>query len=240
MVAETGQLRYRSILTLLIMSALLLVARLIYMFLADVHRFPITTVQVTASYQHISRKQLETVLMSYLNSSFFALSVGRLQADLLALNWSKIVSVERVWPNTLKITLIEKQPVALWNGRFLTSDGDLYKLDQEQLINNLPILTGPEQQQKDVLQTYQKMSKLLSMYGLQAASLQLRDNQAWDLSLTNGVLLNLGKQDLERRLVRFCRAYPVITADKPEQQLASIDLRYARGMAVQWKLHMGK
>ena len=75
------------------------------------------------------------------------------------------------------------------------------------------------------------------MYGLHAASLQLRDNQAWELSLTNGVQLRLGKRDLEKRLLRFCKAYPVVFADKPEQ-LTSVDLRYARGMAVQWKQPM--
>ena len=94
-------------------------------------------------------------------------------------------------------------------------------------------------QQTDVLQIYQKLSKLLSIYGLHAASLQLRDNQAWELSLTNGIRLYLGKQDLEERLQRFCRAFPAIFADKPEQ-LLSVDLRYAHGLAVHWKQQTGQ
>ena len=98
----------------------------------------------------------------------------------------------------------------------------------------MPRLSGPAHQQIDVLQLYQKLSKLLSMYGLQAASLQLRDNQAWDLSLTNGIQLRLGKRDLEKRVLRFCKAYPAVFADKPEL-LTSVDLRYARGMAAQWQ-----
>ena len=63
---------------------------------------------------------------------------------------------------------------------------------------------------------------------------QLCDNQAWELSLSNGVVLYLGKQDIEKRLLRFCRAYPSVFAERPEQ-LTSVDLRYARGMAVKWK-----
>lgn len=234
MSAETGRLRYASLLTLLIVCALLLTARLIYSFLADAQRYPISTVKVVANYQHITRKQLESVLSNYLSTSFFSLSVRRLHEDLLSLDWSDRVYIERIWPDTLKITLVEKSPIAIWNNALMTDDGELFNVGKVPPDTALPLLRGPIHQQVDVLQIYQKLSKLLSTYGLQAASLQLRDNQAWELSLTNGVQLRLGKRDLEKRLLRFCRAYPGVFADKPEQ-LGSVDLRYARGMAVQWK-----
>ena len=229
-----GRLRYISLLTALIICALLLTARLIYFYIADAHRFPLNTVKIAANYQHITHKQLELVLSDYLNESFFSLPARRLKKDLLALDWTDHVDIDRIWPDTLKITLVEKSPVAIWNNALMTSDGTLFNVGKEQTDTTLPRLSGPEQQQLDVLQIYQKLSKLLSIYGLHAASLQLRDNQAWELFLTNGIQLRLGKRDLEKRLQRFCRAYPVVFADKPEQ-LSSVDLRYARGMAVQWK-----
>ena len=98
----------------------------------------------------------------------------------------------------------------------------------------MPHLSGPINQQQEVLQVYQKMSKILSMYGLVVASLELRKNHAWEMGLANGVQLRLGKRDLETRITRFCKAYPAVFADRVEQ-LASVDLRYPRGMAVQWK-----
>lgn len=232
--AETGRLRYAGLLTLLVVSAMLLTARIIYLYLADAHRFPISTVKIVANYQHITRKQLESVLSSYMNTSFFSLPVRRLNMDLLALDWSDRVYIQRIWPDTLKITLIEKSPVAVWNNSLMTETGELFNVGKAEPDLTLPRLTGPDQQQTDVLQIYQKLSKLLSAYGLHAASLQLRDNQAWELSLTNGIQVRLGKRDLEKRLQRFCKAYPVVFADKPEQ-LTSVDLRYARGMAVRWK-----
>ena len=235
MSTETGRIRYASLLTLLIVFALMLTARVIYLFLADAERFPISTVKIVANYQHITRKQLESVLSDYLNnSSFFSLPVRRLHTDLLALDWSDQAYIERIWPGTLKITLVEKSPVAIWNDALMTDDGELFNIGKELSDIALPRLSGPSHQQTDVLQIYQKLSKLLSTYGLHAASLQLRDNQAWELSLSNGVQLRLGKRDLEKRLLRFCKAYPVVFADKPEQ-LTRVDLRYARGMAVQWK-----
>jgi cell division protein FtsQ len=234
MSTETGRLRYASLLTLLIVCALMLTARVIYLFLADAQRFPISTVKIVANYQHITRKQLESVLSDYLNTSFFSLPVRRLHTDLLGLDWSDQAYIERIWPGTLKITLVEKSPVAIWNDALMTDDGELFNVGKDVSDIALPHLSGPSHQQTDVLQIYQKLSKLLATYGLHAASLQLRDNQAWELSLSNGVQLRLGKRDLEKRLLRFCKAYPVVFADKPEQ-LTRVDLRYARGMAVQWK-----
>jgi cell division protein FtsQ len=218
----------------LTLLALLLTLRIGYLFLADASRFPISTVKIAANYQHVTRQQLESVLSHYLGSSFFSLSARQLQRELDALDWADHVYVQRVWPDTLKITLVEKYPVAIWNNALMTAEGHLFNRGKQQSEPSLPILTGPDQQQTEVLQIYQKLSKLLLMYGLHAAALQLSENQAWDLILTNGVHVRLGKRDLVSRLERFCRAYPLVFADKPEQ-LSSVDLRYARGMAVQWK-----
>ena len=236
---DADRLRYAGFLTALIVCALLLSARMVYLFLADSQRFPINTVKVVANYQHITRHQLESILSGYLQDSFVMLPVSRLEADLMALDWAGQVQTERVWPDTLKIKLAEKHPVAIWNESLMTADGQLFNRGKEQIDTALPRLSGPEQQQTDILQNYEKFSKILSINGLSAAGLQLRDNQAWELSLTNGVQLYLGKRDLEKRLSRFMRAYPVIFADKPEQ-VSSVDLRYARGMAVQWKQQTGK
>jgi cell division protein FtsQ len=235
---KAGQRRSTSLLTCLVFCALLLTVRLIYIFISDAQRFPITTVKIAASYDHINRKQIEAVLSNYLTFSFFTLSVSRLQNEIMGLDWAKEVVIERVWPDTLKITIEEKVPAAIWNEELMTAEGNLFKVGTEQQTDlKLPKLSGPPNQQLDVLHNYQKLSKLLSTFGLHSAALQLRDNQAWVLTLSNGAQLQLGKRDLEERLTRFCKAYPLVFADKPDQ-LSSVDLRYARGMAVQWKQQM--
>jgi len=236
--ADSGRLRYASFLTVLIVVAFILAARLIYLYVADPQRFPIGTVKVVASYQHITHKQLATVLSDYLNSSFFTLSVRRLYGDLASLDWAKNVQIERIWPDTLKITLIEKIPIATWNKALITKKGEIFNEGGELTNSSLPHLSGPANQQKEVLQVYEKMSKILSTYGLHASALEWRDNHAWELTLANGVRLRLGKRDLDTRIARFCKAYPAVFAERSEQ-LASVDLRYPRGMAVQWKKQSG-
>jgi len=231
---NTSGLRYAALMSALIVSALILSTRLAYLFLSDADRFPLVTVKVAANYHHVTHAELEGVLAKYASSSFFSLPVRQLQNELNQLTWVDSASVERVWPDTLKIKLIEKKPVAIWGTSLLTEDGNLFKPNKLPQDLNIPHVDGPIEQFQEVLQVYEKLSKILSSYGLSVSRLRLRDNQSWVLSLANGAKIYLGKKELESRLLRFCKAYPAVFAEK-EEQLASVDLRYPRGMAVQWK-----
>jgi cell division protein FtsQ len=193
---------------------------------------------MVANYKHVTREQLEAVLKHFDQEGFFSISVAQLREELSTIPWVKAVQVSHVWPDTLKIKLIEKKPVAIWNQQLMMRDGELFEGTvsdwQQEAEEALPRLSGPKDQQRDVLQMFQKLSKLLLTYGLRANSLVLRDNQSWELKLANGVVLRLGKRDIERRILRFCQAYPVVFADKIDH-LSAVDLRYVHGMAAQWK-----
>jgi len=226
---------YRRHFIFLLLLAVLLLARLVYLTLANPNRFPIHTIQVEASYEHVSRGQLESMLTPYLKESFYSLQAHDLKQELQTLPWVAKAQVKRKWPDILSISLVEHKPVALWNGAFLTENSDLLKANQvEREAFTGPNLSGPPDKTREVLQTYEKLSKLLGKYGLSASKLSLSESQSWELTLANGVKLRLGKQDLETRLGRFCRAYPAVFGEKPEL-LSSVDLRYPRGMAAKWK-----
>ncbi|MBA2648233.1 MAG: FtsQ-type POTRA domain-containing protein [Legionella sp.] len=227
-------MRFAILLTFLIFFGTFLAGRLAYLYLADAKRFPINTVKVAASYAHISHQQLEAVLSNHLKESFFSLSVNRLQNELNEINWTDTVYVERVWPDILKIKIVEKKPVALWNGSLMTETGKLFQQGVTTFDVDVPKLKGPASQQMEVLQVYKKLSKILLSYGLKTTGLHLSENQSWILVLGDNTKIYLGKKELSARLKRFCKAYPAVFAQKAEQ-LASVDLRYPRGMAVQWK-----
>ncbi|KTD40029.1 cell division protein FtsQ/DivIB [Legionella parisiensis] len=231
---DSGNFRYICWLLVLSLSAIFLACRLGYYYVSDAERFPITTIKVAASYEHVTHKELEGVLSKYLSNSFFTLSVRALESELNELSWIDTATVERVWPDTLKIRLVEKKPVAIWDNALMTENGRLFNEGAVPDDLSLPRLKGPLSQQAEVLQVYEKLSKILSMYGLNATGLYLSANQSWVLLLGNGVKIYLGKKELEERLLRFCKAYPAVFAEKIEQ-LSSVDLRYPRGMAVQWK-----
>lgn len=228
-----------NVICLLTFCALLLAVKVIYIFIAEPGRFPINTVKISASFEHISRAEIEKILEKYNNNSIL-LPINSLQAELRNLSWAKSIEIKRIWPDTLKIMIEEKKPVALWKNSFITSDGSMIAaaaqdIQKQDRIRSLPKLSGPDKQYQEVLQNFEKLSKLLSAYGLRAESLNLRDNQSWDLYLDDGVVLRLGKKDFEKRVLGFCKAYSAELVDKPEK-MTSVDLRYPHGMAVQWNV----
>ncbi len=236
---DINRWRYRGLLGILTLAAFALCAHLGYLYLANASNFPINTVKIAANYHRISRQQLATLMSDYQQYSFFSLPAGNLQRSLQSFGWADSVSVRRVWPDTLSIKLVEKEPVALWNKSLITNDGRVFSISQADGVLELPALIGPDRQKNDILQIYQKLSKLLSSVGLNVAVLKLHENQSWDISLTNGIKVRLGKQDLEKRLGRFCKAYQAVLAPRLAQ-VASVDMRYERGMAVQWKQQTGR
>lgn len=232
---ESGNLRYICWLLILSLSAVFLMCRLGFYYASDVERFPITTIKIAANYDHVTHKELEEVLSKYANESFFTLPLRKLQDELSTLNWVDSATVKRIWPDILKIKILEKKPVAIWGNALMTAEGKLF--NEEEAIPedlNVPQFKGPLSQQVEVLQVYEKLSKILARYGLNATGLHLRENQSWVLFLNKKIKIYLGKKDLETRLLRFCKAYPAVFSEKFEQ-LSSVDLRYPRGMAVQWQ-----
>lgn len=223
---------------LLIVCAILLLARMIYVFVSEPQRFPVNTIKISTSFEHISRSQIESILDNYNNTSFLLLPLNKLKADLSSLSWVQDIQVQKVWPDTLKITIIEKKPVAFWKKNFLMNDGMLIPvmendINKQNQVRLLPKLIGPDNEQQQVLHNFQKLSRILSEYDLRMDSLRLRDDLSWDLILAGGTILRLGKKDIEKRVLSFCKVYSSNFADKADK-LASVDLRYAHGMAVQW------
>lgn len=232
--SERRSLPYTGVIVFLLAVLLFLSLRLVYTYLADRDRFPVNRVKVISTPKYMTQQQLDQILEKYWQYSFFSFPVASLEKELSSCNFIEKAEIEREWPDILKIKLSEKVAVAFWKKGLLMEDGRFFDDLQSTLNNELPHLSGPENKQQEVLQIYKKMSKILSLYGLSIASVKWRENQSWDLVLTNGVALRLGKQDLEPRIIRFCKAWPAVFAAH-SGQLVSVDLRYPRGMAVEWK-----
>ncbi len=230
---ESKQLYSLRGLGVMMLLALLLLIRVCWLYFSDSARFPINKVQVAASYQHISHADLESVVSPHLQKSYFSLSLKSLQADISGLAWVDQVELDKIWPDKLKIKVVEKQPVARFNRQLITENGQVFKGKTNGDADSLPMIIAPGEQKLIVLQAYSKFSKILSDANLKIARLRVGKNQSWQLTLANGIELYLGKEDVEKRLKRFSRAYPQLLA-KNSGQPVRVDLRYSHAMAVQW------
>lgn len=219
---------------MLCVFALILLIRLCLMLWTNASIFPINSLKIKSSYKFISREQLQQTLYPFMNQSFLSLSSQELVNAIGRNSWVDKVEVRKVWPDRVDIVVSERFPIAHWHDMLLTKQGVLFQPQNQNQIPRLPYFYGPKNQQLDVLHIYQKLSKLLKGQDLYIAKIRLRENQSWEITLTNGVKLQLGKNDIETRLQRFSIFYPKLFAAKFDQ-VSTVDLRYSKGMAVKWR-----
>jgi cell division protein FtsQ len=214
--------------------ALILGTRLVLMLIADNHFFPINNLKIKSSYNYVSRHEIQKIMLPYLSQSFLMFSEKKLSNDMKKNIWIEDVNIKKIWPDRVIVQIIERIPVAFWNNMLISEKGDTFLPKSAKKVSNLPQMFGPEYHQKDVLQIYEKLSKLLEAQNLFISKIWLRDNQSWEIALNNGVIIKLGKNDIEERVKRFCRIYPKIFAATFDH-VSSIDLRYSKGIAVKWE-----
>ena len=100
----------------------------------------------------------------------------------------------------------------------------------------LPAFFGPEGSEDIALANFVNLSKLLKFSELSIDELLLTERHSWQLTLNNGVMLNLGRENKIERVQRFMDVYPqIIKTKKENQQVDYVDLRYDTGLAVGWK-----
>jgi cell division protein FtsQ len=197
-------------------------------------RFILHTVQVEGEFSHVDAKDLQETLKANVHGSFFTVNISHLRQSLMALPWVGRVAVRRVWPDILRVSIIEKQPVARWGDKALLAGAGEVLVANTASDSNLPLLEGPPGTAQKVYQSYRFISQRLMSQQLAVQRLALSVNGDWVVTLQGGVVLQLGNQDLEQRLQRFVQLYPRV-APKPGERIAQVDLRYHNGFAVGWK-----
>lgn len=206
---------------------------------------PVTSIVLSGETPYSNQNDILKAIDNIDLGNFFQVNVDEVQENVLALPWVYSVAVRKEWPNELKIYVVDQKPVALWNGDFLlNSAGEVFQADTERVNHFLPEFFGPEGTEKIALENYTSINRLLEYKNLNIEELVLTERFAWQLTLDDGVTLNLGREERVERIQRFMDAYPMIKAqlkakiiaEKDKNQAVDyIDLRYDTGLAVGWK-----
>ena len=200
--------------------------------LKDEQRMPVQVIDFSGQYEHISIARLERKIRKSQPGSFFELDVNEVFRLIEAQPWVYRASVRKQWPNRLKIYLVEQQPVARWNDDMLLNPyGDTF--ESEGITLSLPQLFGPGGSEKTALEGYNAMKSLLATSSMSIAELSLSERFAWQLQLTSGIKLNLGRKEFIDRLQRFIDVFPLLS--KQDKPVKYVDLRYDTGLAVGWQ-----
>jgi len=205
--------------------------------IVEKENMPINSLNITGEISYTKHDEIVAALEGINLTNFFQVDVNKVQQKIAQLPWVYSVSVRKQWPDELKIYLVDQTPVALWNGDFLINrHGDVFQADITRLKTNLPHFFGPEGSENIALENFNNFNDLLKFADLSIAELVLSERFSWQLTLNDGVLLNLGREERFERIARFMDLYDQIKLrHKNDQQVDYVDLRYDTGAAVGWK-----
>ncbi|MFT2109847.1 cell division protein FtsQ/DivIB [Marinomonas sp. 2405UD68-3] len=196
--------------------------------------FVIEHVSVKGNFQYTSDTQLLNFYNNLLGESLLSHSLDNLLVLATTPEWVKSASVRKIWPNSIQVYAVEHIPLAVWRDRnLITSNGQIITPIK---VPNLPLprLFGPEGTHKIVLEQFELVSQVLSSSDLRAVNLNLEARGAWSITLSNDLIVRLGRDDVLERLQRFIAVYKSDLSGRINK-IVSIDARYPHGVSVEWK-----
>jgi cell division protein FtsQ len=201
----------------------------------DAGQWPVRTVRVEGQLLNLDREALQQEVMPLAVSGFFNLDVSLIQQRVERMPWVSQVSVRRVWPDQLTVRVLEQKPVARWGEQgFLNAKAQLFEPEQTVDLPGLPQLQGPQGYEERVLSMYQRLLGMLQPLQLGIDNLRLDARRTWQVRLSNGLTIEVGRTDPVDRVARFVRVYPAILATG-NGQVVAVDLRYSNGFTVRWQ-----
>ncbi|MFH4354887.1 MAG: cell division protein FtsQ/DivIB [Neisseriaceae bacterium] len=185
--------------------------------------------------QHVSFKQIEQVLAPYrTRMTLLRINVNRIKQDFKVNDWVKSVRVERHWPDTVRVVIAERVPVAQWvkpAGRLVDDEGELFKGSSERF---LVLFKGEVNTEKALFQLYKKIEPLLHQQGLALLEIEYTNRSTWILTLNNQIKVFLGRENIVAKLEQLLKVWPqLIQSD--DRNIKEIHAEYKEGFAVKYQ-----
>lgn len=212
-----------------------LVVLLSYKFSATLLDRPIGAITIEAPFQRVSALQIEEAINDELRHGFLTANLSLIQRRIVSLPWVDKANVVRRWPDMLEITVSEQVPAAIWGeSGLLNTRGELFVEEVRHVPAELPRLSGPADKSAEVAVRYLDVRKNLIPLGLDVRRVHLDARGAWEMTLSNGVEVRLGRRDVTERTNLFLDVVANIVSSR-ETDIEYVDMRYSNGFTIGWK-----
>lgn len=201
----------------------------------ELFELPVKQIEVRGNLQRVTKLEITAAAEAELEPGMLALDLDAIGRRIAEIDWVDSVTVQRVWPDTLRVTYIEHQAAARWgDDGLLNTRGELFAEGVQREHRDLPRLSGPPGSHDRVAARYLEVWDRLLKANLVLESIVMDARGAFSIELAGGLRINLGREHIEERIDRlFVVAVPTLASKL--DQVAYIDLRYANGFAVGWR-----
>lgn len=221
------------------LAAVLLLAAVV----AWVVRLPAFAIRSIRLEGDLTRNSVATVranALPKLQGTFFTLDLERAREAFESVPWVQRAVVQRVWPGTLRVRLVEHRPAAIWQGaegdeRLVDVEGEVFEANVGDVEDErLPVFSGPEGSALQMLAMHRALSPLFQRLDTAVETLSLSVRGSWKAALDNGAEVELGRggdAEVLARTQRFARTLTQVTGHF-QRPLVYADLRHVDGYAV--------
>ena len=196
---------------------------------------PLALVHIEGDISPADREELSARLKKVVQGSYFSTDLVAIRDAVLMSPWVESMSVQRRWPDGIRVLVVEKKAVARWGERqFLSARGEVFQPKVGHEGNNLPLLFGPVGKTSYVMEQFRSFNDLLRPLNLRVVELHLTERRTWFMTMDNGLQLVLDQNQVHEKLQRFLSVYQRVLSPYADR-IERIDLRYRYGLAVKWK-----
>lgn len=195
---------------------------------------PIEKIRISGEFSRLDTDKLQQQLKPYLGAGFFSVDIQKIQDQVSQQSWIEEVSVRRVWPGKIVVTVIEKQAYARWDeSHLLSTKAKVFEAETKAFMD-LPLIHGYIGQSAELLQRYLKLKSKFAENGIQLSALSEDSKGSLSLLLDEHLKVNLGTDETEQKIYKMLAVY--LMQIKPKTEFIKyIDFRYSNGFAIAWK-----
>lgn len=196
---------------------------------------PVKYVRTEGVFEYIAKDDIKQILKPLVSAGFLAADIQHIRQAMLSLPWVEKVEVKRIWPDAIDIKVYEQRPYVRWGKKgLLNAKGELFEPDNLNKFKALPLLVGPNKQEKKLLEIMKGLKTALADKDMELMTFEVNERRAWKLILANDMEVQLGREEQLRNFQRFIKTMTVFKAEQMKA-IAKVDLRYPNGFSVAWK-----
>ena len=176
--------------------------------------------------KNLKKDHIFDVISHHSDINIFNINIQDIYNEIKSNTWIKEASIEIIYPNSIKILLKEKEPVAIWQNKYgnklITKDGDVILEENfDNFKNYLPIIIGKNAHKKiySILKILNSNERLVKKIW----SLTFVNERRWDIHFNQGLTIRLPKKNIKKawdKIVFLDKNFDILNLS-----LTEIDLR---------------
>ncbi|MFL2818270.1 MAG: cell division protein FtsQ/DivIB [Candidatus Puniceispirillales bacterium] len=187
--------------------------------------FEIKNILISGTH-NLSQDYLKNIINTQNHINILNVNLHSIYSKIIQNSWVEEIHVERILPDTIKIKVLEKKPIAIWQNhkgnKLITINGDVIShANVNKFKNSFPIIKG--EKSKENISTILKILDTNKNFAKNIWSLTFINQRRWDLHFNQGLIVRLPSQDVIKawqKIIKLQTNYNILNL-----RLTEIDLR---------------